>query len=512
MCDSLLLSAGLPATIDLKHTATLWKFSCFGLLVSNDRIQSYIPGPDLCDLGGNQSKEMVNLWNYAPRCLHGSLVVGSTNSTNKCTCQDGWHGDACDQPRCQDGYVFSNSTESCQCAKDYARVESVLQSYQIASMSLFPYVQVLLHTSALMASVVVTHQSVNILSQTMVLVNQVLVYVVLLPATQSAQQTVHVQMAPVVHLVLSTMDVHPVFPFNVPMVVLTQITIPFGVQNNLTVADITGNPIALIGIIIPPVTDTIINGIPASNMTLITIKPVADSYLRTIKFDDPEATLENTVFTPVINITVSSQKEDEKFAYLVELSFKVNLTQVAEIIGMEPEEQGWETPNMNKTLAKLCLAFINVSTNTWECVNNGAKRFNRLMLLDDNTVLGYTTHFTSFAILLRPPPPSYSGEEGYYGDYSQPPIVSRKVMLITVFVIIGCVVVLTMCAVAYFSHRRYGSFKTMKQVWGERLKYNIKTIGRRNPNQPKSTPSSPPMDPQAASPVEDSNVVVGGIE
>ncbi|KAF2074855.1 hypothetical protein CYY_003843 [Polysphondylium violaceum] len=252
----------------------------------------------------------------------------------------------------------------------------------------------------------------------------------------------------------------------------TQLTIPFGESSHLHLYDTKGSYIANLGFFIPS-PDSFINSSTSHetplSLTQITVKPVADSYLRTIKFHDENVTRELGIFSPVLNITMAGVESDQVFPFVVNITFKVK----AEISGL----------SLRRRLPDLCLGFINTTSNEWQCVHHKGNqkhpsilRLNQLTMISDTEVMGFTNHFTSFGILLRSEDdPLNSANRGAYlnGDQGKKHALPNKVVLSTVFAVIGMVLLIFLFSTLYISYRNHGSLKQMKKVYSERLKYTF---------------------------------------
>ncbi|EGG18482.1 phosphatidylinositol 3-kinase 2 [Cavenderia fasciculata] len=122
--------------------------------------------------------------------------------------------------------------------------------------------------------------------------------------------------------------------------------------------------------------------------TSFAINAVSDSYVSKI-----ESTFENSsepsgsssqtalhLLSPVYNITATSSNgtAQTKFDKKVRLDFDL-ITSLNESVIMN----------------NVCLGFINVLTNKWECIPNSIQG------IQDNKIVTYTDHFTSFALLLQ---------------------------------------------------------------------------------------------------------------
>eukprot|EP01132_Coremiostelium_polycephalum_P003594 gene3594-4476_t len=268
---------------------------------------------------------------------------------------------------------------------------------------------------------------------------------------------------------------------------LTQLTIPFGTDNKLNVLNSQGDIIANIDIFIPNIGDLttglssgvgsgILSGLSSTtsttpnlpqhpiNVTQLSVKPVPDSYLRGVQFQNPKSSLEKNIFSPVLDITMAGLAPNSIFpGYLVNITFKVNLTQTID-------------PVTNKTLKdilhRLCLGFINTTINTWECVDVGnfPKHMSGLFPIGDDMVMGYTNHFTSFAILLRSNPDSHGKHNSGDG------VVSKTIIIATVFGAIGAVSLICLISAFYISYKKHGNIRSMRTIYSERLKYSFSKL------------------------------------
>ncbi|EFA83399.1 phosphatidylinositol 3-kinase 2 [Heterostelium album PN500] len=244
----------------------------------------------------------------------------------------------------------------------------------------------------------------------------------------------------------------------------TQVTIQLGKPTNISVVSENDILIGQIDILIPPV--------EATNFTVVSVTPLSDSYLRQVTFNNSKYSFDNSIFSPVLNITFSHLIRDENyhkdrwFDFYVSIKFNVNMSILSEnIIG----NRLWESVEMpyDDILLNYCLGYINETLNQWTCVHSNNSKKDLLHFdKDSEMVVGWTNHFTSFALLLRTDPvPNSQKPEKSFND--------KLIMIITVvsivsFVFIGCLV-----ALVYYSFKKYGSFSTMRRAWKEKLRARL---------------------------------------
>ncbi|KYQ90666.1 hypothetical protein DLAC_09301 [Tieghemostelium lacteum] len=259
---------------------------------------------------------------------------------------------------------------------------------------------------------------------------------------------------------------------------ITLQTIPYGQPKEMLVYNVKNKLLAKIDLMIPEGTNTTHN-----NFTLLTVKPIADSYIRKVAFQNDQFSREHNILTSVLNITITpGYPEDQVFPFIVNITFVLNSDS--------------ELANNQTDLSDVCLGFINTTLNQWECVKFHDKnqlKFNHLNRISSNKIQGYTNHFTSFALLLVPKKsksghttststdesqdPQNSSEHGLLGGINTNFNLPKEVVLVTVCTIVAVVIIICIGTTVYFSYQKHGkSFKNMKDIYKERFKYSISKI------------------------------------
>eukprot|EP00026_Physarum_polycephalum_P004638 Phypoly_transcript_04660.p1 GENE.Phypoly_transcript_04660~~Phypoly_transcript_04660.p1 ORF type:complete len:622 (+),score=46.69 Phypoly_transcript_04660:236-2101(+) len=153
--------------------------------------------------------------------------------------------------------------------------------------------------------------------------------------------------------------------------------------------------------------------------TILEITSVNTSVLySTQKLDGWEDILSN-IISPLVNITVNSGSQN--------LGFNVSLS--------------WMISQLPEDLGSLCLGFINETTSAWECVDS------QFTISENGTICASTSHFTTFAVLLRPT--SQNSESEKNG-------VNKKLIVGVAagIVFAGIVLVLVLVGVKHYRRKR----------------------------------------------------------
>ncbi|EGG20500.1 hypothetical protein DFA_00361 [Cavenderia fasciculata] len=250
--------------------------------------------------------------------------------------------------------------------------------------------------------------------------------------------------------------------------ITTQLTIPIGSHRIIHVYDTVTNLISIIDLFIPS------SSFISLNQTEVIIRPVSTSYLYNLfgqQNDNNSVTnqWEKRIQSPILNITMPSFKDNSILLFNISISFRIQsnstLHKVSKLLinqqnVVQPEQQDTQPTEEEKRNT-----FINTTTNQWQCIEQNltslvAQQHNRDIMM----VTGETNHFTCFAVLLRSE--TYQDDSDEYQpigtskwDNNDLPTflgVPRNYFIVSVFGVVGGVLLVMFGTVFYYSYKKYG--------------------------------------------------------
>ncbi|KAM9962313.1 hypothetical protein ACTFIR_005219 [Dictyostelium discoideum] len=283
----------------------------------------------------------------------------------------------------------------------------------------------------------------------------------------------------------------------------TIVTVETGIDKSVKVYNKKGEFTAEINLNLPSTENN-------KKQTLLSIEPVSDSFLRSVGFSK-NLSRENAIYSSVLNITLPFYPTlpNGNFPFIINITFKMINNFKNLIISKD-------------TINNFCLGFINIENNQWECVSINENNNNNLILLsssnDTNEIIvkGFTNHFTCFAVLLRGSsdfsnfnPNGVKRNENSNGGGSESNQynnlsfnVSPSIIIGTIFAVIGLAIIVVIIGVIYLSLKKHGSWKTMKNVFIERLKYRFSSSSTSSKKNKSTLPPTQIIEPINESKIE----------